>query len=64
MSGENEARLGWALYLGPSILDHSCSPTAEVEWRGNRLVVRSRLNLTEIPDLRTVFISYIDITAR
>ena len=60
ISGDDDQKLGWALYLGPSILDHSCVPTAEVEFCGKRIVVKSKINQTEI-NLRRIFISYIDI---
>ena len=60
ISGDDDEKLGWALYLGPSILDHSCVPTAEVEFSGKKILVKSKINLTEI-NLRRIFISYIDI---
>ena len=62
VSNENEEKVGWALYLGPSILDHSCVPSAEVDFSGKRIIVKSKVNMTGI-DLRKLFISYIDIGA-
>ena len=62
MSGEDDEKVGWALYLGPSILDHSCVPTAEVDFSGKRIIIKSKVNVINI-DLRKIFISYIDIGA-
>jgi len=62
VSGEEDEKLGWALYLGPSIMDHSCVPNAEVNFRGKKIIVKSKVTSTHI-DLRKIFISYIDITA-
>jgi len=60
VSGDDDEKLGWALYLAPSIMDHSCVPSAEVVFHGKRIVVKSKVNIREI-DLRKIFISYIDI---
>ena len=62
VSGEDDEKVGWALYLGPSILDHSCVPTAEVDFSGKRIIIKSKVNVINI-DLRKIFISYIDIGA-
>ena len=37
-----EENLGYALYLGPSILDHSCRPSAEVGTSGKNRGGRRR----------------------
>ena len=64
--------LGYALYLGPSILDHSCRPSAEVSpapshfspvqvtFQGSRLEVHSKV-ARGTSDLRKMSISYIDL---
>ena len=62
VSSEDDVKVGWALYLGPSILDHSCVPTAEVDFDGKKIIIKSKLNVINI-DLRKIFISYIDIGA-
>ena len=60
ISGEyDDDKLGWALYLAPSILDHSCVPSAEVTFSGKNIQVISKVNLVEI-NLRKIYISYID----
>ena len=40
-----EEKLGYALYLGPSILDHSCRPSAEVGKSGKNRGGRRREGL-------------------
>jgi len=52
---DNMDTYGWAVYLGPSIMDHSCSPTAEVSFTGNRITVTL---LRDVYDLSEVSISY------
>ena len=59
MSDEAERLLGYALYLGPSILDHSCKPTAEVRFLGSRIEVKCK-TVRSTTDLRQISISYID----
>ena len=59
-SGELEGHsLGMAVYLAPSIVDHSCRPNADVEFLGSRLVMRSLVDRRE-KDVSNVFFSYID----
>ena len=60
ISGDYDEKLGWALYLGPSILDHSCVPSAEVDFKGKNILIKSKVNMVDI-DLRKIFISYIDL---
>lgn len=48
---------GWGVYLGPSIMDHSCQPTAVVSFTGCRLSVTC---LRDVLDLSQLFISYCD----
>ncbi|XP_023323148.1 histone-lysine N-methyltransferase SMYD3 isoform X2 [Eurytemora carolleeae] len=48
---------GWGVYLGPSIMDHSCQPSACVSFSGYRLTVTCLRHVTSLTDL---FISYCD----
>jgi len=48
---------GWGVFLGPSIMDHSCQPSATVSFKGNRLTVTCA---RPADDLSEVFISYCD----
>ena len=50
--------LGMGVFLAPSIVDHSCRPNAEVEFRGNRLVMRSLVDRQDT-DIDATFFSYI-----
>ena len=59
MSDDKEKLLGYALYLGPSILDHSCKPTAEVKFLGSRIEVTCKVGRST-SNLREITISYID----
>ena len=61
VSGADDEKVGYALYLGPSILDHSCVPSAEVDFSGKRIIVKSKLNIIDI-NLRKIYISYIDVS--
>ncbi|XP_022236635.1 histone-lysine N-methyltransferase SMYD3-like [Limulus polyphemus] len=51
--------IGTGLYLGASVLDHSCEPNAVVTFNGTTLYVRALQDLDEL-DYKRVFISYID----
>jgi len=55
--GSEWAIMGWGLYLGPSILDHSCCPTAKVTFKGLRLEVRS---LKPFHDFKKLLVPYLD----
>ena len=59
VSDDKEKLLGYALYLGPSILDHSCKPTAEVKFLGSRIEVTCKVGRSTT-NLREITISYID----
>ena len=59
VSDDHEKLLGYALYLGPSILDHSCKPTAEVKFLGSRIEVTCKVGRSTT-NLREITISYID----
>ena len=41
---ENHEGIGTALYLGPSVMDHSCQPNAAVNFDGRNIVVRSLID--------------------
>jgi len=48
---------GWGVYLGPSILDHSCQPNCMVSFHGCNLTVTAATNIS---GLDSAFISYLD----
>ena len=51
--------LGLGVYLTPSIINHSCSPNAFPEFRGNKMVLRSLVDQPKV-DMDNVFIGYTD----
>ena len=61
ISGDYDEKLGWALYLGPSILDHSCVPSAEVDFKGKNILIKSRVTMRP-KDLSKNSICFIDRT--
>ncbi|CAH1099652.1 unnamed protein product [Psylliodes chrysocephalus] len=54
--------LGTGMYLGASIVDHSCKPTAVVTFEGTTLVMRALETFSNL-DWSKIFISYIDVMA-
>ncbi|XP_076232272.1 SET and MYND domain containing, class 3 isoform X3 [Calliopsis andreniformis] len=52
--------IGIGIYLGPSILDHSCAPNAIANFEGTNIVIRT---IEDIPclDWSQIRISYIDV---
>jgi len=48
---------GWGVYLGPSILDHSCQPNCQVTFKGNTLTVTT---LARVESMSGAFISYLE----
>jgi len=48
---------GWGVYLGPSILDHSCQPNCVVSFNGNKLSVSAIGNVSSLEEAR---ISYLN----
>ena len=44
-TNESNERLGTALYLGASMLDHLCLPNAAFSFRGGRISVRALENI-------------------
>ena len=56
----NDEAVGTALYVGPSIMNHSCQPNACVRFEQKNIVVRA-LEDMECRDFSKIFISYIDV---
>lgn len=56
----NQENIGSGLYLGPSIMDHRCVPTASVTFEGRNIVVRSLIDMPE-RDFSQVYITYVDL---
>jgi len=56
-SSGSKLSVGYGLFLGPSILDHSCSPAARVTFHGSKIEVKSK---EECSDFRNLKIPYID----
>ncbi|XP_074110196.1 SET and MYND domain containing, class 3 [Cotesia typhae] len=52
--------LGVGIYLGPSILDHSCKPNATAIFEGTKLLIRTLCDLESL-DWSKIFITYIDL---
>ena len=48
---------GWGVYLGPSVLDHSCQPNCVVTFSGNRLTVNTVQKISSLSEAR---ISYLN----
>ena len=61
ISGQYDEKLGWALYIAPSILDHSCVPSAEVDFQGKNIIIKSRVRM-RARDLSKNSICFIDRT--
>lgn len=53
--------IGEALYIGPSIHDHSCSPDAGYTFNGSQLIIRAARDMT-ITNARQVrvCVTYLD----
>ncbi|XP_034935410.1 histone-lysine N-methyltransferase SMYD3 isoform X2 [Chelonus insularis] len=52
--------LGVGIYLGPSIIDHSCKPNATAIFEGTTLIIRTLCDLPTL-DWTKVHITYIDL---
>ena len=48
---------GWGVYLGPSVLDHSCQPNCQVTFSGKRLTVSTLQKISSLGEAR---ISYLN----
>ena len=42
----DDLKVGWALYLAPSILNHSCVPNAEAEFKGKQYLQLLPIKMT------------------
>ncbi|KAJ8931425.1 hypothetical protein NQ314_015664 [Rhamnusium bicolor] len=54
--------VGSGIYLGASVVDHSCKPNAVVTFEGTTLIMRALETLPDF-DWSKIFISYIDVMA-
>jgi len=54
-------KVGWALYLAPSILNHSCVPNAEAEFKGKNIIIKVNINIRGA-QLDDIYISYIGLS--
>ncbi|XP_077504498.1 histone-lysine N-methyltransferase SMYD3-like isoform X1 [Amblyomma americanum] len=54
--------VGTGLYLGPSILDHSCVPNAHAVYEGHKLLLRAAENIS-CDSVEGIRVSYIDVMA-
>ena len=61
IGGQYDDNLGWGLYIAPSVLDHSCVPSAEVDFRGKNILIKSRVTMRP-KDLSKNSICFIDRT--
>nr|XP_011419033.2 histone-lysine N-methyltransferase SMYD3 [Crassostrea gigas] len=57
--GEEMQPIGVGIYLGPSLLDHRCTPNAVITFQGKSLHLRAVAQIAD-PTPSNVFISYID----
>ena len=52
------------LYLGASVLDHSCQPNAVVIFKGKELIVRTIEDVENISDIRVSYTNLLDNTEK
>uniref|UniRef100_A0A1B6JWE4 MYND-type domain-containing protein n=2 Tax=Homalodisca liturata TaxID=320908 RepID=A0A1B6JWE4_9HEMI len=52
--------IGTGIYLGVSIIDHSCDPTAVAVFQGTTIYIRSLVDMDDF-DFSKVFITYIEL---
>lgn len=57
---DDELAIGTGLYIGPSILDHSCTPNAVPVFEGTKLTVRAVEDI-KCDSTDKIQISYIDV---
>ena len=62
----NEAieHIGYGLYLGASILDHSCAPNAHWHFRGKDVIIRTTENVSDFSDLRISYLKNLTQTTQ
>ena len=58
---DNDEAVGTALYVGPSIMNHSCKPNACVRFENQKNIVVRALEDMESRDFSQIYISYIDV---
>jgi len=56
--------VGVGLYLGASVLDHSCQPNAVVIFKGKELIVRTIEDVENISDIRVSYTNLLDNTEK
>ena len=56
--------IGYGLYLGASILDHSCAPNAHWHFRGKEVIIRTTENVSDFSDLRISYLKNLTETTR
>lgn len=59
---DEHSSVGTGLYLGPSILDHSCVPNAHAVYKGHKLLLRAAGNI-DCNSVEGIKVSYIDVMA-
>nr|XP_054918828.1 histone-lysine N-methyltransferase SMYD3-like isoform X7 [Dermacentor andersoni] len=59
---DEHSPIGTGLYIGPSILDHSCSPNAHAVYEGHKLQLRAAGDI-KCSSLDGIRVSYIDVMA-
>lgn len=63
MSDEYQS-IGVGLYLGASVLDHSCEPNAVVIFKGKELIVRTIAQVENVSDLRISYTNILETTTQ
>ena len=56
--------IGYGLYLGTSVLDHSCAPNAHWHFRGKDMIIRSIENVNNFSDLRHSYLQNLTATTK
>ena len=57
--------IGFGLYLGASIFDHSCSPNAHWHFRGKEVIIRTIAeNVSDFSDLRISYLKKLTETTQ
>ena len=55
--------IGFGLYLGASILDHSCAPNAHWHHNGKHMIIKTIENVESFDDLRQSYLTIFHLTA-
>ena len=56
--------IGYGLYLGASILDHSCAPNAHWHFRGKEVIIRTTEYVSDFSDLRISYLKNLTETTQ